>query len=124
MQADIYQQKRQIFGGFSNTNILTAAAVTVDLPLPLARAGKRIFVQRLRVLVQVGNAGKTVTFASSTGAPATVLCGLLALDTTGTAFSFDYGPEGLPMTVAEAVKATISATGAAFAVHLEGYFKA
>lgn len=124
MQADLYQQKRQEFGGFSNTNLLTTAATTVDLPLPLPRAGKRIFVQRLRVLVQVGSAGKTVTFASSGGAAGTQLSGLIALDTAGTTFIGDFGAEGIPMTVSEAVKATISAAGAAIAVHLEGYFKA
>lgn len=125
MLADAYVQKRRCYGGgFVVTKSLTAAATTADIAIPAVRTGKLIFVQRIRVHIQTGSAGKTLGLASSSGVAATVLLTALALDTASGVFTAaDFGPAGIPMTTGELIKATLSAAGAAVTIIIEGYWK-
>ncbi len=118
---DAYQQKRAIFGGFGKVVELTTAAVTVSIASTKVTTAK-FAVQRVRVTVITGSAGKTVALAATSASP--VLTPALDTSTAGVQYDFDFGPTGVVFPTAnDGITATISAAGAALRIQLTGYYR-
>lgn len=117
---DAYKQKQNIFGGFSLDYDMATTDTTKNFIAAKSSTAK-FAVQKLKVVVLVGNAGKTLTLGSQDGAVA--LTPALDMSTAGVEYSFDYGPKGKRFaTAGDAIKGTISAAGAAAFVCAEGYW--
>ena len=117
---NLYEQKQRIWGGFNVTQFQTTASTTGSYSTPaLKTTSHKIFVQRLKIVVLTGSAGKTLALADAT--TGVVLTPALDMSTGGTTYTFDFGPTGKVFTVNELLKATISAAGAAASVNIEGY---
>lgn len=121
MLDDAYQQKKKIHGGFITSDALSTAATTVNVGPVLRSSAHSLWVQRIKVYVVTGSAGKTCALADNSGTVA--LTPALDTATGGVSFTADFGPVGRKLTVNEQVKATISAAGAAVHISIEGYQK-
>jgi hypothetical protein len=124
---DAYTQpKRALSGGFDTRVVLDTAAVTQNLIVAKATTPAElpkfhaIHVQRLKVVVQTGSAGKTWQFGNP--APnATNITPALDMSTSGVVYTFDFGPQGVRLFAGRPLVVTISAAGAAADVYVEGF---
>lgn len=76
-------------------------------------------VQSILVSCTTG-AAQTLTFQDAAGV---VLARTKATSVQGEAYLFDFGPQGFPITAANAFNIVISGAGMGAAVHIEGYYK-
>lgn len=95
----------------------TTAAATVLLA---ARTGFTIYVQKI-VLSITTTAAQTIILADSAGTPV-VVAGLAASPALGP-YTWDFGPEGTPLTESTALTYTLAAAGLAMRLHVQGYYK-
>jgi hypothetical protein len=121
MSQDLYLQKQQIFGGVAAIYLLATTDTTKDIIA--AKTATALFaVQKLNIVVTVGSAGKTLTLGSHSAD--VVLTPALDMSTAGVEYDYDFGPKGVPfLTAGDAIKATISAAGAAAVISVTGYWK-
>jgi hypothetical protein len=123
------QPKRTLSGGFTKEFNLTTAATTQTLitcptTTPSDHPKKHYLrIQRLSVKVVTPSASKTWTIADSNGTPVAVTGALDMGANAGTVYSFDFGPQGLQLTLVKNLVLTISAAGAAGIVTVEGYYE-
>lgn len=121
MMNNLYQQKKRAAksGGFDMAINVTTAATTGNIAT-VKVAGLQFVVQLLSIYVLVGSAAKTWTLGDSSGTVA--LTPALDMSTAGVRYTLDFGPKGRALTAGDALKATISAAGAAADVQFEGYY--
>lgn len=120
MADDAYRRKQQIFGGVNQTYIMATTDTTKNIVAPPVASVSKIAVQRIKVTVTTGAAGKTLALGSSSGD--VTLTEALDMSTAGAEYERDFGPKGVPfLTAGDSVKATISAAGAGAIISIEGY---
>lgn len=100
----------QIAATDTGTKVLIAAAL----------ANFTLYVQKIIVSVFT-DAAQTLTFQDSNGTP--VKIGATKASPGNGALTIDFGPEGVPLTVATELDAVISAAGLACQIHAEGYYR-
>lgn len=106
--------------------LTTTDYTTANTLITVRSAEHQIFIQKIHVSVNV-YAAKTWTFQDDSGTP--VLNGVLSIPaaaptTAGDVeFVIDFGPVGYGLTKGQSFQLKMSATGAAAAVHIEGYEK-
>lgn len=122
MLTDLYQQKKAIpCGGFVKNLELGTAATTQDVLAPKVST-LTIWVQRIRVHVLTGNAGKTWQFRAKT-TTTTIFTTTLDMSTAGVTHLIDLGSKGKALPLGETLEVVISAAGAAGHIEVEGYYR-
>jgi hypothetical protein len=119
MGFDAYGKNRAVYSDISGSVALTAASTSQNLTA-VAKTNETIFIQKFHIEVTTGVASKTWTI-DDTGTPF-VLSGPYDVSAV-THFDRDYGPQGVPLTVAKELHVTISAAGSAGTITWEGYRK-
>lgn len=94
----------------------TAAAVSVIA----AKTSYTLYILKIVISVTT-TAAQTVTLQDSAGTPV-VVAGLAASPALN-CFTWDFGPEGLPLTADTGLTYSLSAAGLALRIHVEGYYK-
>lgn len=121
MMDNTYAQKwaAKPHGGFSKTISQSAAATTGNIAT-VKTSTLRFNVQEIIVTVLTGSSGKTWTLADSSGTVA--LTPALDMSTAGVEHKYDFGEVGVPLTLGEAIRNTISGAGAAGKIVIRGYW--
>jgi hypothetical protein len=120
MGFDAYEKKRSQYGSYNGNALLTTASTTLNLTAA-AKANEQIFIQKLHVEVTTSSAGKTWSFKDTAGTPVNIVPNI-ATDSVAH-FDFDFGPDGVPLTLNTELQLVISAAGAAGWVVWEAYRK-
>lgn len=121
MLANLYDQRKRVAsnGGFTKALAVTTAGTTQDVLAPKV-AGLTLVLQKVIISVQQG-AAQTVQLRAKT-TTAQKFSSVVSLATAGTVVPFDFGPDGVRLPAGETLEADISAAGAAFTIHVEGYY--
>ena len=107
-----------------NTDVSTTARINTTgssggLVLASGVASGSIFLQRATIVPTTTGAVSWSLTDSSSGTPA--LTPLISM--TGSGYSIDYGSRGVQLNTGASLQVTLSATGAAGVVSVEGYWK-
>lgn len=114
-----YHGYRSFYQDVSDSLNVTTA--TDDATLVTVRnASHTIFLQKCHVQVTGPSAGVSWQLRDSASTPVQ-LTGPFAVDTDGSHFDMDFGPEGVPLTEGTNLVLDVSATGAAGKVTWEAY---
>lgn len=113
-----YLRNRRWYQDVSTTLAFTAS--TDDTTLITGRTGWTIFVQRIIVWINTSTAA-TESFQDHTTGK--VIAVVPASPGANTRWDFDFGPEGVPLTVSENLLWNVSATGHAGHLIVEAYMK-
>lgn len=117
----------QRFHTSRNTD-LTVLAATDDTTLIAVRsAGHQLWIQKIVISITTYSA-KTWLFKDSAGTPVDVAfisipAAAVALRSESGDIVFDFGPQGLPLTIGKDLLLDVSAAGAAGRIHVEAYEK-
>mgnify|MGYP001348774668 CR=1 FL=1 len=114
-----YNRKRTFYQDVSGSRNILAADTT--LTLQASKTSDTIFLQKLHIEITTLSAAKTWTFQDSAASPI-LLVPVIATDAIAH-FDFDFGPNGIPLTVAKDLVLSISAAGAGGWVTWEAYLK-
>jgi hypothetical protein len=115
--SDPYRRRTSFYQDISGAFNVGTATTTTTL-VTARNANYTIWIQKLHIEVTT-SAVQTWTFADSAGTPVNIVP---AVSTSSIAhFDFDFGPEGVPLTLGKNFVLTISAAGAAGWVSWEGY---
>jgi len=118
------QHKRRITDSF----VLTSTDYTTPAALITVRsADHRLYIQKISIGITT-YAAKTWTFQDSAGTAVpighiSIPAAAVALPSEGGTIVFDFGPTGIALTLGKNLNMTMSATGAAGAIHIEAYEK-
>ena len=114
-----YVYKRRIFQDQStDLNVLSSTDDTTLIAAPTVN--ETVFVQRIVVWIKTSTTA-TMTFEDTTTAKE--IAKIPASPGASTRWDFDFGPNGVPLTVAEGLKMNVSATGLVGHVVVEAYKK-
>jgi hypothetical protein len=104
---------------FYNRTVL--ATDTGTITAFAARSGLTLYVQSIMFACTTG-AAQTLTFQDSAGTPI-VVAKTPASCVQGTAYLYDLGPSGFPITDEKGLNLVISGAGPAGTVHIEAYYR-
>lgn len=115
-----YRRLRTFYQDVSGT--LNVVAATDDTTLVTVKSiNNTLYLQKLHIEVTTGSPAITWTFKDSTGTPVNLVP---AIDGSAIAhFDFDFGPNGIPLTVGKNFLLDVSAAGAVGWVSWEMYEK-
>ncbi len=100
--------------------VVLAATTAAAVALIAARTGFTVYIQKIVISVTT-TAAQTVILADSAGTPV-VVAGLAASPALGP-YTWDFGPEGTPLTADTGLTYTLSAAGLAMRIHVQAYYK-
>lgn len=117
--SDPYRRATSFYQDISGNQFVTTAGTTATL-VTVKNASYTLYIQKIHIEVTT-SAAQTWSFQDSAGSPIPVVP---SVSTASIAhFDFDFGPLGVPLTVAKNFVLSISAAGAAGWVSWEGYQK-
>lgn len=116
---DRYQQKLSAYTDVSN-QLQIGTADTGTKKIIAAITGYVIYVQRILVDVLV-DAAQNLTFQDSNGTP--VKIAVTKVSPGLGPITFDFGPDGYPLTESTELDAVISGAGTAYAIQVQAYAK-
>ena len=102
-----------------NLAVLAATTATAT-SLITARTGFTVYIQKIVISVTT-TAAQTTILADSAGTPV-VIAGLAASPALGP-YTWDFGPEGTPLTESTGLTYTLSAAGLAYRLHIQAYYR-
>ena len=115
---DSYKHIRALFGDVSCSTTLTAAST--DTTLITAKTSYTIYVQRIVAWIST-DAAQSWSFEDTTTGKQ--IGEIPASPGDSTRWDFDYGAEGIPLTVSEGLEVDVSAAGLAGTIVVEAYQK-
>lgn len=117
---DAYRRQRTFHRDISGS--LTLAAATGDTVLVTVRnANTTIYVQQVIVYITT-DAAQSMSFEDTANTPV-VVCKVTTSPGVDTRWSFDFGPNGRPLTEAKNFNLNVSAAGLAAHIEWYGYSK-
>jgi hypothetical protein len=117
---DAYRRLRNLFGDKSYSASLTTAATTQNDVITPRNANHTLYVQRILVNVITASA-QNWTFRDDNSTPKDIA--FLPNSAAAGVHEFDFGPEGIPLTLGKNLDIVISGAGVAAAVKIEAYEK-
>lgn len=127
MGMDDYQRHRSLHSNKSTVRTVLAADDSTDHAdvITPKSANHQIYIQKIHVLIST-HADQSVTFQDDASTPvvlASFLDEATVVPTVPSSWTFDFGPAGKPLTIAENLDIIFSAAGIAGTITIEAYEK-